>query len=106
MENTLVKVPYGGRALFFRVLAVDLARNAVRGRLERFTMFWQTTDIEIKKGALLDVCRVRSNKVSWNGDNWLTVKNVGLMGWARSNISCSFPYVQILVATSALDDAG
>lgn len=57
IENTLVKVPYRGRSLFFRVLAVDHVRNAVRVRLERFTLFWQTTDIAIAKGALLHLWR-------------------------------------------------
>lgn len=53
VENTLVKVPYGGRAVFFRLLAIDLERNALTVRMERFTLFWQTTDIAIGKGTPL-----------------------------------------------------
>lgn len=52
VEHTLVKVPYGERAVFFRVLAVDVARNAVAVRLERFTLFWQHEDIVIGPGVM------------------------------------------------------
>ena len=53
MEHTLVKVPYNGHAVFFRVTAVDAQSNAVSVRLERFTLFWQQTDILIQPGACL-----------------------------------------------------
>ena len=48
IPNTLVKIPYDERALFFRVLLVDRAGNRVRLRLERFTLFWQTKSALIK----------------------------------------------------------
>lgn len=50
--NMLVKVPYGGKALFFRVIAIDLVRNAVKVRMERFTLFWQLSDAHITSGTL------------------------------------------------------
>ena len=50
VEHTLVKVPYDGRAVFFRVTAVDAKSNSVSVRLERFTLFWQQTDIMISPG--------------------------------------------------------
>jgi len=53
VEHTLVKVPYNGHAVFFRVTAVDAVSNAVSVRLERFTLFWQQTDILINPGACL-----------------------------------------------------
>lgn len=37
---TLVKVPTGNTALFFRVAGVDTDRNVLRLRLERYTLFW------------------------------------------------------------------
>lgn len=37
----------GQRALFFRVLAVDAQVNSMQLRMERFTLFWQQTDVEL-----------------------------------------------------------
>ena len=37
----------GQRALFFRVLAVDIAANSMQLRMERFTLFWQQQDVEL-----------------------------------------------------------
>ena len=51
-----MKVPYNGRAVFFRVTAIDADSNAVTVRLERFTLFWQQTDILINPGACLRGC--------------------------------------------------
>ena len=47
-----MKVPYDGRSVFFRVTSIDLTTNAVTVRLERFTLFWQQTDIMLRPGAL------------------------------------------------------
>ena len=49
----LVKVPYNGRAVFFRITAIDYEVNAIDVRLERFTLFWQQSDIHIHPGAQL-----------------------------------------------------
>ena len=55
VEHTLVKVPYNGRAVFFRITSVDCETNAIGVRLERFTLFWQQTDINIHPGACHDL---------------------------------------------------
>ena len=37
----------GQRALFFRVLGVDVEANSMQLRMERFTLFWQQSDVEL-----------------------------------------------------------
>ncbi len=47
IPHTLVRMPLGERALFFRVLAADAAARTLRLRMERFTLFWQQQDVEL-----------------------------------------------------------
>jgi hypothetical protein len=49
IAHTLLKILHGEgqRALFFRVLAVDVAANSLQLRMERFTLFWQQQDVEL-----------------------------------------------------------
>ncbi len=58
VEHTLVKVPYNGRAVFFRVTSIDMTTNAVTVRLERFTLFWEQTDILLNPGESKLLCRL------------------------------------------------
>ncbi len=40
IAHTLVRIPTGETAMFFRIVAVDTGGNSVRMRLERYTLFW------------------------------------------------------------------
>lgn len=40
MVHTLVRIPHEGKALFFRVMAVDLTNHSLHLKLERYTLFW------------------------------------------------------------------
>ena len=53
IAHTLVKISYGEgqRALFFRVLDVDIPANSMRLRMERFTLFWQRQDVDLVRAA-------------------------------------------------------
>ncbi len=52
IPHTLVRIPHGERALFFRVLAADAAARTLRLRMERYTLFWQQQDVELVRSFL------------------------------------------------------
>lgn len=52
-EHTLLKIPFHPHSLFFRVMTVDHSTNTLLLRLEKFTLFWITSDALIPKGAVL-----------------------------------------------------
>lgn len=51
--HTLLKVPFQPHPLFFRVLSVDHSTDTLQLRLEKFTLFWITSDVVIPAGAVV-----------------------------------------------------
>jgi hypothetical protein len=58
IAHTLVKILHGEgqRALFFRVLDVDVLANSMRLRMERFTLFWQRQDVQLVRACRCIFC--------------------------------------------------
>lgn len=68
--HTLVRIPHDGKALFFRVVAVDLAERTLQLRLERYTLFWELKDVSLPKGSVLEV---GSGSNVYGGVDWVSM---------------------------------
>ncbi|EFN53516.1 expressed protein [Chlorella variabilis] len=65
---TLVKVPYGDKALFFRIAKIDAAAKRISARLERFNMFWQKEPLSLAAQSTLQVA---SGAQIYGGVDWV-----------------------------------
>lgn len=67
---TLVKVPLGSRAVFFRIAEILPAENVIRARLERFNLFWQNVSVTLPVNSTLSFA---SSAHIYGGVDWVAM---------------------------------
>lgn len=67
---TLVKVPLGGRAVFFRISEILPAEKVIRARLERFNLFWQKEGVTLPVNSTLSFA---SSAHIYGGVDWVAM---------------------------------